>query len=192
MTPLAALLAGHVLARLRSSTEASLPAAVAWPGLLLGTWLCLGPFPELPPAFARFCAGPGPDLTACGDPGHLTKIAGTVLIFLTCTICPQLQRLLALFPLTFLGRLSLPIYLSHVPAIGGICSAALLAFRLPAGAERSLLVALVAITAVTIFTALLRPLDILTSKAGHAIAFPRHPLRETKAPRLRRPNPGNR
>ena len=173
LTPLAAMLVGHLVARVRLTRDPTASLALMVPVLFVGAYLCLVPFGPFSPALSEICASPWLSLTACADTGHLLKIAGVSVIFCACTVTPRLQSILGDGPLAGLGRLSLPIYLSHVPVLGGICAAVLLGSNMPAGPDRATLIAITALITLSIATAMLRPIDGLAKLVGHRIALGR-------------------
>jgi peptidoglycan/LPS O-acetylase OafA/YrhL len=169
-TPLAAMLAGHITAAVRPSRVANVPLSFMLPALGLCAYLCLVPFAYLPPAMAAFCSGPYLALTACGNAAHLSKIAGVVLLFVISTVTPRFQHLLSALPIGLLGRLSLPIYLVHVPVIASVAAAVLLVPAISAGPGRTAMIAMITVAAMAVAVAAFRPINAFALRAGHSIA----------------------
>ena len=80
LTPVAAMLVGHLVARVRLTRDPTASLALMVPVLFVGAYLCLVPFGPFSPALSEICASPWLSLTACADPGHLLKIAGVSVI----------------------------------------------------------------------------------------------------------------
>lgn len=118
-TPIAAMLAGHALACSRFARQPRLPAAFAVMGLWFGFRFCL--FPE--PAFANLATFLTRSLWFTNYTGtqanidQASNVAGVILVFAAFALCPWLQRVIGASGLDRVGRVSLPLYLVHLPAL---------------------------------------------------------------------------
>ena len=119
--PLADFVVGYGLARIRFASAApKLPAGFAILCVAIGGLICVKSELTVFLGASKLCGADVDWMFACLSAVNLQKSYGAMLVFIGVTQLAALRRWLACEPLTYLGKLSFPLYLTHWPVIFGL------------------------------------------------------------------------